>query len=269
MKYLMVTNFDNHWDYVPNNETSYTIGMIKWDIVKNNPVDNTETLFIKRNKITSEVEGCWIGKVYNFSRENIDRPKIHFKVKIERKISCPEEYRNYTAGWYRLEALEKLDRNLVKIEKSLDTNQKDIWASIENDFEVTKLQFGKRINFVRNQFKRDIIFRDVEQAYILAKEGFNKPAVILAGGVIEELLRLFLDNKNENAKNKRFEELIKICQKKGFLKEEISNLASAIRRFRNSVHLAAEKSKKYTISKATALATVALIFTIANDFQKE
>lgn len=144
-----------------------------------------------------------------------------------------------------------------------------VWNEIEKDFGISKRVFGKNISFVKNQFRREIIFRDVEQAYFLAKNDFNKPAVILAGGVIEELLRLFLDNKNENVKNKKFEELIEICQKKGFLKEEISNLASAIRRFRNSVHLAAEKSKKYAISKATASATVALIFTIVNDFQKE
>ena len=149
---------------------------------------------------------------------------------------------------------------------SFDTES--IWCDIKNDYRETKRALGRKINFVKDDFKRIIIFRDIEQAYILSKLGFNKPAVILAGGVIEELLRIFLETKGETTKNKKFEALIIICEEKGFLKEEISNLASAIRRFRNSVHLAAEKSKKDTISKATASATVALIFTIINDFQK-
>lgn len=144
-----------------------------------------------------------------------------------------------------------------------------VWPEIEKEFENSKRALGKKISFVKDVFKREIIFRDIEQAYLLSKMGFNKPAVILAGGVIEELLRIFLESKGENIKKKRFEELIEICEEKGLLKKEISNLASAIRRFRNSVHLATEKSKKYTISKATASATVALIFTIVNDFQKE
>ena len=29
VKYIMVTHFDNHWDNLPNNETSYSIGMLR------------------------------------------------------------------------------------------------------------------------------------------------------------------------------------------------------------------------------------------------
>jgi hypothetical protein len=33
--------------------------------------------------------------------------------------------------------------------------------------------FGKKINFVEDTFKRKIIFRDVEHAYVLASLGFS------------------------------------------------------------------------------------------------
>lgn len=263
MKYVMVTNWDNHWNKLHNNRTLFTLGMVRWDINKIKPVENTDTLFIKKHRITREILGCWAGKVYDFKKEMYkDKEAISFGVKLKEIVSCPVGYLDYSEGWY-CEADGAPEEN-IPIDKEQDT-----WKDIQEDFDISKREFGKRINFVKNQFKRSVIFRDVEQAYILAKNGFNKPAVILAGGVIEELLRVFLDSKNENAKNKRFEELIEICQEKGFLKEEISNLASAIRQFRNSVHLSAEMNKKYTISKATASATVALIFTIVNDFQKE
>ena len=62
--------------------------------------------------------------------------------------------------------------------------------SIEKEYEVSKKTFGKKINFVRDRFKKEIIFRDVGQAHALAQEGFNKPSVVLSGSVIEEMLRL-------------------------------------------------------------------------------
>lgn len=259
----MVTNWDNHWNKLHNNRTLFTLGMIRWNIDKIRPVDNTDTLFIKKHRITKEILGCWGGKVYDFKKEMYkDKEAISFGVKLEEIVNCPVNYLSYSEGWYY-----EPDRT-PKGDITALGKEKEAWQSIQEEFDISKREFGKRINFVQNQFKRDIIFRDVEQAYILAKSGYSKPAVILSGGVIEELLRLFLESKSENIKNKKFEELIEICHKKGFLKEEISNLASAIRRFRNSVHLATEKTKKNTISKATASATVALIFTIVNDFQK-
>src|SRR4030043_1227747 len=39
----------------------------------------------------------------------------------------------------------------------------DTWHEIEREYEVSKRSFGKKINFVRDPFKRKVIFRDVEQ----------------------------------------------------------------------------------------------------------
>jgi DNA modification methylase len=59
---------------------------------------------------------------------------------------------------------------------------------------------------------------------------------------------------------------IKACEDNGLLKDAISKLADSARQFRNIVHLKMESSAKYTISKATAKAAMASVFTIANDF---
>ena len=143
---------------------------------------------------------------------------------------------------------------------------KDTWDDIQNDFDISKRTFGKKINFVTDKYKRKIIFRDIEHAYILAKNRFSKPAVILAGGVIEELLRLYLEHKNISPLSNSFDGYIKTCEQRKLLKSAIFRLSDSVRHFRNLVHLSGEKTKRYTISKATAKGAVASIFTIANDF---
>ncbi|MCK9391927.1 MAG: hypothetical protein M0Q01_10255 [Syntrophales bacterium] len=140
------------------------------------------------------------------------------------------------------------------------------WKEIEKEYDISKRTFGKRINFVKDPFKRNIIFRDIEQAYFLASNGFCKPAVILAGSVIEELLRLYLESKRINLTDNTLNYYIKTCIDKHILKKEINKLADTFREFRNIVHLAKEESKRNTISRPTAKSAVASIFTIANDF---
>ena len=146
------------------------------------------------------------------------------------------------------------------------TSSKANWKAIESEFGTTKMGFGRRINFIRNPFKRKIIFRDVEQAFVLASLGFSKPAVILAGSVIEELLRLYLEYKKINPIKDNFDGYIKTCEQNKLLEVGISRLSDSTRHFRNLVHLSKEKSDKDTTSKSKAKGAVASIFTIADDF---
>jgi len=90
--------------------------------------------------------------------------------------------------------------------------------------------------------------------------------VILAGSVIEELLRLYLEHKNISPISDNFDGYIRTCEQNGLMKSGISRLSDAVRHFRNLVHLSQEKTKRYTISKATAKGAVSAIFTIANNF---
>ena len=145
-------------------------------------------------------------------------------------------------------------------------NVKGNWESIENEFGITKNLFGRKINFVSDTFRRKIIFRDVEHAYMLASLGFSKSAVILAGGVIEELLRLYLEYRQVKPIKDDFDGYIKTCEQRGLLKVGISRLSDSARHFRNLVHLEKEKDTRHSISKVAAIGAVSSIFIIANDF---
>ena len=97
MKYIMVTDFDNHWDNIEKNYTSYTPKMIKQKVTKDKYVNGTDTLFIKKMEHSAEVEMAWIGKVWDI----MDVPgKIFFRVEIEKEIEYPEEYLLFENGWY-------------------------------------------------------------------------------------------------------------------------------------------------------------------------
>lgn len=143
----------------------------------------------------------------------------------------------------------------------------DTWKIIEQEYGVSKKTFGKKINFVKDQFKRKLIFRDIAQAFALAHYGFDKPSVVLAGSVIEEPLRLYLVHKNITPARNNLDSYIKACEVNDLLKAAIHRLADSVRQFRNIVHLEKETSSRHTISKPTAIGAVASIFTIANDLK--
>ena len=183
-------------------------------------------------------------------------------------------------GRYELELLNRDVRHILDIfehangytnekEPSMGIKSTEGWILIQKNYDVTKKQFGKKINFVEDKFKREIIFRDVEEASHLLKIGFYKPAVILAGGIIEELLRIYLTNKGVSVKGKRFVDYITLCKTQGFLKKSIHGLGDVVRCFRNIVHLRTEKRREDSISKSTATMAVSAIFTIANDFYEK
>ncbi len=170
------------------------------------------------------------------------------------------------------EYLDELKVKLEEIQMESKSQKEEIhyianaWKEIEKEYGVSKRLFGKKINFVRDGFKRNIIFRDTEQAFLLARYGYNKPSVVLAGGVIEELLRLYLDNKGVMPEKNTLDSYIKACEGKGLLEIAIHKLADSVRQFRNIVHLERESSSRHSISKSTAKGAVSSIFTIANDF---
>lgn len=162
------------------------------------------------------------------------------------------------------------DRDLLRTDGLVSfCRLNEAWNAIRVDFDTNKKAFGKKIGFVVDPFKREVLFRDIAHAYYLAEAGFSKPAVILAGSVIEELLRLFLEEKKVRPTEKTFDCYIKACADNGLLKSAIHRLTDSVRHFRNLVHLQNESSQKHTISKATAKGAVASIFTIVNDFQQD
>lgn len=198
------------------------------------------------------------GFITGFDGTGCDRTDLRLKHRVKHRL---HRLRILRASLEMLRSEEEMPHtNLTSL--SIDK----VWQDIKLEYDVSKKVFGRKIAFVTDPFKRDVIFRDIEQAYALAKAGFSKPAVILAGSVIEELLRLFLDSKGFTPSHKTFDTYIKTCVEKDLLKSAIHCLTDSVRHFRNLVHLQEESSSRHTISKATAKGAVASIFTIANDF---
>ena len=101
MRYIMVTNFDDHWEGV-GNEAYFTLSMLKGGMTRERLVDNTETIFIKRNRFSKRVENAWEGKVWGFSfkRDNRGRDSIEFNLNLGTKVRCPPQYLSFSEGWY-------------------------------------------------------------------------------------------------------------------------------------------------------------------------
>jgi len=79
-KYLMITNFENHWDKIK--QTSYTTNFIS-DEVKNNLIAN-ETIFVKIDSSANKrILKVWEGRVSNITQNG---SKISFEVSIDREI---------------------------------------------------------------------------------------------------------------------------------------------------------------------------------------
>jgi hypothetical protein len=97
MKYIMVTDFDNHWANIPGNFTSYSSNMVKLKVTKDKYIPGTETLFIKKLKYSDEIEKAWLGKVLDI---NILPGKIFFRVEIYNETPCPKAYSLLDNGWY-------------------------------------------------------------------------------------------------------------------------------------------------------------------------
>jgi len=114
MIYIMVTNWENHWNNLGDNSTYFTVGMLRGNMNESKFKDNTKTIFIKRNKETQSIENTWIGKVAKISEGTRRDGKkcIYFRVVIEDKIPFPNKYSNYSEGWYVDE--EETDEEISK-----------------------------------------------------------------------------------------------------------------------------------------------------------
>ena len=135
MIYVMVTNWEYHWDHLKNDTTYFTTRMLKGKMNQTKLKDNTKTIFKKINKETRVIENAWVGYVYDFT-ESIknNKERIYFKIKIEGKISCPRKYSNYIEGWYidEKEVGEELSEEFIFDPKFFsDLRITDDWRKFE------------------------------------------------------------------------------------------------------------------------------------------
>lgn len=100
----MITNFERHWDGV-GGKSYYTLSMMRDGLRPEKLVENTPTIFVKRKKVTREIEGCWQGRVHAFSPSSDSKGRniVRFQFDLEKAIECPPEYGKYSEGWYQVE----------------------------------------------------------------------------------------------------------------------------------------------------------------------
>ena len=153
------------------------------------------------------------------------------------------------------------------VNKTNPASEEDkIWKQIKEEFKISKKAFGLRIRFIENKHKRKALFRDIAHAYLLSKQHMPKPSIILAGGVIEELLRLYLESVNITPKENSFTSYINACKGHQLLINPLNSLSDSARHFRNFIHLEKESDHNNELTNYHAANTVASIFLIADGF---
>lgn len=103
VKYIMVTNWDSHWDRLTskwNNSTLFTVPVIKDNLSIGPWHDEVLTLFIKKDKSNS-FEKSWIGRAKNFRRDpNKGKPAIRFEVSDLKEVEYHPSFDRYFNGWH-------------------------------------------------------------------------------------------------------------------------------------------------------------------------
>lgn len=145
MKYIMVTNWENHWDNLKNNKTQYRLGMLKSGLDPDavGLHENIETIFIKLKKGEKTFEKAWVGRTSNFRK---GKNSIEFQVNVEREIICPQEYANLSEGWY-VNSADKVDL-LPSFMKKIETIRN--WHEFENSVYMLLKSIG-----IHNIYKFD------------------------------------------------------------------------------------------------------------------
>ena len=143
-----------------------------------------------------------------------------------------------------------------------------VWKHIQSRYGLNQNTIAFKINFIKDSFRRSIILRDIKGAVFALEADMPKIAVILSGGIIEEILRCRLKSKNIKPQRNDFYNYIDTCVNNNIIKESTSSLLHAIRDFRNLVHLKNEKSQKDSISNNEASTAINSIFTLIKDLRK-
>ncbi|WP_133177493.1 hypothetical protein [Chitinophaga parva] len=106
IKYIMVTNWDGHWDKfkspVPGvQSTLFTQSMIKDPALAKGPWERkVPTLFIKKDR-HNNFERAWRGIADNFAPDIYkDQPAVRFEVLLQEEVVCPLDIQSHRVGWH-------------------------------------------------------------------------------------------------------------------------------------------------------------------------
>lgn len=101
--YVMVTNWDKHWDGLKaswNNSTIFSFQYINDGLELGPWPQEVRTLFIKKDK-ANKFEKSWVGISKNFREDTYKGSKvIRFDVSDLKECECSSLYSLYTSGWY-------------------------------------------------------------------------------------------------------------------------------------------------------------------------
>ena len=117
-----------------------------------------------------------------------------------------------------------------------------------SEIEKKKIGIGMRgiFNFVKDKKTKSILVRDFAYAEICREKSMSKPAIILYGSIIEEVLRYKLNSKA------KFSSLIdKFKEKKG-LDPSLIRKIDFIKDFRDYVHIFLEKQGNFEPTEGIA-----------------
>lgn len=162
--FIMVTDWAKHWDGIP--KTSYYKTMIHGAGKQlENIIENTRTIFIKKNKQTNIVEKVWEGFVNNFSFET---EKITFNVNIKKDSLPIPEYSNYVNGWYVVEGEENQVFVIMKFDdKDLDSAYEGVIKPIIEKYGYHAL----RINEIQDSgIITDQILKSIKSSKLILSE---------------------------------------------------------------------------------------------------
>ncbi len=211
---------------------------------------------LKSRLISSGFEGVVSESILNGFESKVKRIMDLSKTKVKLMI---EKHNN------KIHDQVKSDNYKESNYKIQDINE--IWKDIYKEYGIKKPIFAKRIGFIKDSKIRELIYRDVAHAFTLSKNGLAKPAVVLAGSVIEELLRQYLISRNLTPKRNDFNGFIECCKEHKLLRDGISNLGDSVRQFRNYVHLAKEVNEKYKLDFAESNTAVSSIFVLVKNIK--
>lgn len=124
--YIMVTDFDNHWD--KKEATTFPISMLKDGLTKDAILktnSENQTIFIKIGT-DANIQSIWLGNIFNINYDS-QTNKISFSIKIDIKADeLKSKYSKYNkSGWYR-----NTENEQANIVGNTNTNSKDNTRSI-------------------------------------------------------------------------------------------------------------------------------------------
>jgi hypothetical protein len=99
MKYIMVTDWRDHWDKIPGGLTAYSTIMLVPPMSTARLVNGTSTIFLRFSSGPRAPLKAWTGKVTDISY-SLKYKRVGFRVKIGREIRFPRKCADLDDGWF-------------------------------------------------------------------------------------------------------------------------------------------------------------------------